>query len=195
MTKVIFKARNGPMRYNIIIEENNGQLLAVLDSPDRYLIINADEITISGDSITIKFNEIDATYRGKLNSDKDQLLGSLIFFGRMFTLGLRKNDNLEEEKQITSQWKGKSLKDVDSLDLVFKTYKTRLGVFKSYLDIPNKNITNIVVENMIIKSDSLTFKAESINGFFEGRIFHEDNSIKGIWKQNSREYPVEFIKY
>ncbi|MBX2976416.1 MAG: hypothetical protein KF721_09795 [Ignavibacteriaceae bacterium] len=95
MTKVSFKARNNPMRYSITIEENNGQLRAVLDSPDRNIKLNSDEITISGDSIGIKFKEIDAIYRGNLNSDKDQLYGSLIFVGRMFTLGLRKTSDLE----------------------------------------------------------------------------------------------------
>jgi hypothetical protein len=86
-----FKVRNGPVRYKIIIEENNGQLQAVLDSRDKNMKINGDEIEVMGDSISIKFKEIDAIYRGRLNSSKDQLMGSLIFLGRMITMGLRKD--------------------------------------------------------------------------------------------------------
>jgi hypothetical protein len=194
ITKLSLKTPDHPFRFILVIEENDGKLTSVLDSPDRYMKIIADETKISGDSITITLNQIKSVYRGALNSNKDQMTGNLNLSGKVLTVGFKKEDSIEEERQITSQWTGESLNEMDSLHFVLKTYKTISGAFKASLDLPGKNIKNISVTNFIVKNDSLNFEAELINGKFGGKIIRESNSIKGIWNQDKKEFPVEFKK-
>lgn len=194
ITKLSFGAQNQPLRFILVIEENDGKLITVLDSPDRYIKTISDETKISGDSITIRFNQNSLSFRGVLNSDKDQLIGNLDFRNKIQPIGFKKENSSEEERQITSQWIGNSLNDMDSLKFVLKTYKTISGAFKACLDLPNKGFTNIMVTNFIVKNDSLKFEAETINGRFEGKILPEKNSIKGMWKHNNREFQVQFNK-
>lgn len=194
LTRVSFKARNEPLKFILVVEENDGKLLALFNSLNKNINIRSGDISVSGDSIIIRLNEIDAIYKAVLNSDKDQFTGKLISPGRFVSLGFRKDNEPIEERQITSKWIGKCLDEADSLNVILVTYKTVSGTDRSSIDLPGKGLNNISVTNFIAKNDSLRFEAEALNAKYEGRIFKESNSINGKWIQNNRSVNLEFKK-
>ena len=72
-----------PIRASLIIYELDGILYARMESPDADIFnATADDITIDGNKIKIYFKQLDGLYKGKLNDDKNQLIGTLVLTGK-----------------------------------------------------------------------------------------------------------------
>ena len=84
---------NSYLRINFVISKNDSSLSARMESPDANVLwMDADQTEVSGDSIKLYFNGIKGIFTGILNSEKNQMIGSLDFLGKRIPLGLKKEE-------------------------------------------------------------------------------------------------------
>lgn len=85
--------KNQYLRFEFDIAEKDGRLTAKMKSPDSNVLwMDADKTMVSNDTIKLSFKAIKGIFTGVLNDDKNQIVGSLNFLGRMFPIGLAKNE-------------------------------------------------------------------------------------------------------
>jgi len=77
------------LRIVVHIEEGDEGLTATMDSPDQGATgIPVSDVTVTGDSLTLKVAQIGGTYEGVLTSDADTIAGTWTQRGRSFPLTL-----------------------------------------------------------------------------------------------------------
>ncbi|PKP55244.1 alpha/beta hydrolase, partial [Candidatus Atribacteria bacterium HGW-Atribacteria-1] len=100
------------------------------------------------------------------------------------------------QEQVTSAsgiegiWEGKLKIPGVELRIVFKISKNPDGTLTATLDSPDQGVTDIPVEEVIFKDNSLRLEVKSVGGVYEGKVSEDFLVIEGEWKQSGGVFPL-----
>lgn len=103
---------------------------------------------------------------------------------------------ISAQQQITSAsgiegiWEGKLKVPGVELRIVFKISKNPNGTLTATLDSPDQGATDIPVEGVIFKGNTLHLEVKSVGGVFEGKVSEDFLVIEGEWKQSGGAFPL-----
>ncbi len=123
-----------------------------------------------------------------------------IMFGSLICLALimassvsmigfaQQQDN--SEISIEGIWEGKLKVPGIEFRIVFKISKNPDGTLTATLDSPDQGATDIPVEEVILKDNTLRMEVKSVGGIFEGKVSENFLVIEGEWKQSGGVFPL-----
>jgi len=94
------------------------------------------------------------------------------------------------EISIEGIWQGKLKVPGTELRIVFKISKNPDGTLTATLDSPDQGATDIPVEEVFFKDNTLRLEIKSAGGVFEGKISEDFLVIEGEWKQSGQNLPL-----
>jgi len=94
------------------------------------------------------------------------------------------------EISIEGIWEGKLKVPGTELRIVFKISKNSDGTLTAALDSPDQGVTDIPVEEVIFKDNTLRLEVKSVGAVFEGKISEDFLVIEGEWKQSGQTLPL-----
>ena len=123
-----------------------------------------------------------------------------IMFGSLICLALIMASNVSMigftqqqdtyEISIEGIWEGKLKVPGIELRIVFKISKNPDGTLTATLDSPDQGATDIPVEEVIFKDNTLRLEVKSAGGVFEGKVSEDFLVIEGEWKQSGQTLPL-----
>ena len=114
---------------------------------------------------------------------------TLIIIGSAFFI-------VSAQEQVTSNpgiegiWEGKLKVPGTELRIVFKISRNPDGTLNATLDSPDQGATDIPVEEVIFKDNTLRLEVKSAGGVFEGKVSEDFLVIEGAWKQSGQTLPL-----
>ena len=122
------------------------------------------------------------------------MLGSLICLALIIAssvsmIGFAQQQDTSEIS-IEGIWEGKLKVPGGELRIVFKISKNPDGTLTATLDSPDQGATDIPVEEVIFKDNTLRLEVKSAGGFFEGKVQEDFLSIKGELNQAGQSLPL-----
>ncbi len=91
---------------------------------------------------------------------------------------------------IEGIWQGELKVPGTVLRIVFKISKNPDGTLTATLDSPDQGATDIPVEEVIFKDNTLRLEVKSAGGVFEGKVSEDFLVIEGEWKQSGGVFPL-----
>jgi len=91
---------------------------------------------------------------------------------------------------IEGIWQGELKVPGTVLRIVFKISKNPDGTLTATLDSPDQGATDIPVEEVIFKDNTLRLEVKSAGGVFEGKVSEDFLVIEGEWKQSGQTLPL-----
>ena len=123
-----------------------------------------------------------------------------IMFGSLICLALIMASSVSmiefAQQQDTSEisiegiWQGELKVPGIELRIVFKISKNPDGTLTATLDSPDQGATDIPVEEVIFKDNTLRLEVKSAGGVFEGKVSEDFLVIEGEWKQSGGAFPL-----
>jgi len=110
---------------------------------------------------------------------------TLIIIGSTFFI-------VSAQEQVTSTpgiegiWEGKLKVPGTELRIVFKISKNSDGTLTATLDSPDQGATDIPMEEVIFKDNTLRLEVKSVGGVFEGKVSEDFLVIEGELKQSGQ---------
>jgi len=94
------------------------------------------------------------------------------------------------EISIEGIWEGKLKVPGTELRIVFNISKNQDGALTATLDSPDQGVTDIPVEEVIFKDNTLHLEVKSAGSVFEGNVSEDFLAIEGEWKQSGQALPL-----
>ncbi|MBE9592326.1 MAG: alpha/beta fold hydrolase, partial [Proteobacteria bacterium] len=94
------------------------------------------------------------------------------------------------EISIEGIWEGKLKVPGTELRIVFKISKNPDGTLTATLDSPDQGATDIPVEEVIFKDNTLHLEVKSAGGVFEGKVSEDFLVVEGEWNQSGQTLPL-----
>ena len=94
------------------------------------------------------------------------------------------------EISIEGIWEGKLKVPGTELRIVFNISKNQDGALTATLDSPDQGVTDIPIEEVIFKDNTLHLEVKSAGGIFEGKVNQDFSVIEGEWKQSGQALPL-----
>ncbi len=94
------------------------------------------------------------------------------------------------EISIEGIWEGKLKVPGAELRIIFKISKNPDGTLTATLDSPDQGATDIPVEEVTFKDNTLRLEVKSAGGVFEGKVSEDFSVIEGEWKQSGGTFPL-----
>ena len=123
-----------------------------------------------------------------------------IMFGSLICLALIMSSSASmigfAQQQDTSEisiegiWEGKLKVPGTELRIVFNISKNQDGALTATLDSPDQGVTDIPIEEVIFKDNTLHLEVKSAGGIFEGKVNQDFSVIEGEWKQSGQALPL-----
>jgi len=123
-----------------------------------------------------------------------------IMFGSLICLALIMSSSVSmigfAQQQDTSEisiegiWEGKLKVPGTELRIVFNISKNPDGILTATLDSPDQGVTDIPVEEVIFKDNTLHLEVKSAGSVFEGNVSEDFLVIEGEWKQSGQALPL-----
>lgn len=123
-----------------------------------------------------------------------------IMFGSLICLALIMASSVSmigfAQQQDTSEisiegiWQGSLKVPGTELRIVFKISKNPDGTLTATLDSPDQGATDIPVEEVIFKDNTLRLEVKSAGGVYEGKVSEDFLVIEGKWKQSGQTLPL-----
>lgn len=98
-----------------------------------------------------------------------------------------KINEVQSGPDIEGVWEGSLEVQTSKLSIVFKIEHSE-NVYKAFMDSPDQKVTDIPVDEVILRNDSLIMTIKMINGQFRGIV--SDDIIDGTWIQGNNELPL-----
>ena len=123
-----------------------------------------------------------------------------IMLGSLFCFALIMASNVSmigfAQRQDTSEisiegiWEGKLKIPGGELRVVFKISKNPDGTLTATLDSPDQGATDIPIEEVIFKDNTLHLEVKSAGSVFEGNVSEDFLVIEGEWKWSGQSVPL-----
>jgi len=122
------------------------------------------------------------------------MLGSLICLaliipGSVSMIGFAQQQDTSEIS-IEGIWEGQLKVPGTELRIVFNISKNQDGALTATLDSPDQGVTDIPVEEVIFKDNTLHLEVKSAGSVFEGNVSEDFLVIEGEWKQSGQALPL-----
>ena len=174
-----------------------GKFVGFTGSPNPGGVVTpVSELTIKGDTITVKASSIGAEFKGKITGD--EIVGELKQGPEPIPATLKKGEyiapvyslNLSKEAmdQLLGKWQGK----LGPLTMIFRFEKTDSGDFVGFLDVPEQGVKGMPITAATFADGQLTIKEKMANAEYSGQL--SGNSLVGEWKQGGRGNPLTLTK-
>jgi len=122
------------------------------------------------------------------------MLGSLICLAVIMVSSLSMIEFAQQqdisEISIEGIWAGQLKVPGTELRIVFNISKNQDGALTATLDSPDQGATDIPVEEVIFKDNTLRLEVKSAGGVFEGKVSEDFLVIEGEWKQSGQTLPL-----
>ena len=123
-----------------------------------------------------------------------------IMLGSLFCFALIMASNVSmigfAQRQDTSEisiegiWEGQLKVPGTELRIVFNISKNQDGALTATLDSPDQGVTDIPVEEVIFKDNTLHLEVKSAGSVFEGNVSEDFLVIEGEWKWSGQSVPL-----
>ncbi len=122
------------------------------------------------------------------------MLGSLICLaliipGSVSMIGFAQQQDVSKIS-IEGIWEGQLKVPGTELRIVFNISKNQDGALTATLDSPDQGVTDIPIEEVIFKDNTLHLEVKSAGGIFEGKVNQDFLVIEGEWKQSGQALPL-----
>ncbi|MBA7514390.1 hypothetical protein ES705_06418 [subsurface metagenome] len=122
------------------------------------------------------------------------MLGSLICLaltipGSVSMIGFAQQQDTSEIS-IEGIWEGQLKVPGTELRIIFNISKNQDGALTATLDSPDQGVTDIPVEEVIFKDNTLHLEVKSAGSVFEGNVSEDFLVIEGEWKQSGQALPL-----
>jgi len=122
------------------------------------------------------------------------MLGSLICLaliipGSVSMIGFAQQQDVSKIS-IEGIWEGQLKVPGTELRIVFNISKNQDGALTATLDSPDQGVTDIPIEEVIFKDNTLHLEVKSAGGIFEGKVNQDFSVIEGEWKQSGQALPL-----
>ena len=95
---------------------------------------------------------------------------------------------------LEGSWAGTLKISSAQLRIVFNVSKDSLGNLKANLDSPDQGAYGIIVDDVVVKGDSIKFIVGVVKGFYAGKLYPDSLKISGIWSQGGMTFPLDLRK-
>src|SRR6185295_9509234 len=95
---------------------------------------------------------------------------------------------------IDGDWQGTLKAGPAELRLVLHVSRDADGALKATLDSPDQGANGMRATAVTLAASTLSFKVESINGCYEGKVNAGGTSITGTWRQMSAALPLNLTR-
>lgn len=178
------------LRVKFVIELNEGELSGEMFSLDQdNAAIPVDSVDLNGDQIEISVQKIGSSFKGKLNDDRTVAEGTWTQAGNDLPLTLKKVDEVPEEEEPTSVWRGELDVTVAKLELQLRVLENDKALFDSLTQGANGIKASIELDET-----TMSFKVPAAAGSYEGKLNEDGTVVTGTWSQGGQEYPLEMTK-
>lgn len=96
---------------------------------------------------------------------------------------------LSQSSSPTGTWEGKLNVSTVNLRLVLRIVETN-GILTATMDSPDQGTRGMVVNDVIVRNDSLLFTVVSVQGRYAGAISSDGTTIDGQWSQGPVSLPL-----
>jgi len=178
------------LRVKFVIEMNEGELSGEMFSLDQdNAAIPVDSVELDGDQIEISVKKIGGSFKGKLNDDRSVAEGTWTQAGNDLPLTLKKVDEVPEEEEPTSVWRGELDVTVAKLELQLRVLENDKALFDSLTQGANGIKASIELDET-----TMSFKVPASAGAYEGKLNEDGTVVTGTWSQGGQEFPLEMTK-
>ena len=102
--------------------------------------------------------------------------------------------NLPTSSGIEGSWAGTLNISSAKLRIVFNVSRDSSGNLTANLDSPDQGAYGILVDEVIVKDDSVKFIVGVVKGFYAGKFYPDSLRISGIWNQGGMSLPLDLRK-
>jgi pimeloyl-ACP methyl ester carboxylesterase len=187
------------LRLILNVNEAGGKLKATLDSPDQGAFgLTADSITFAKDELTFARKAIQAEYKGKLNAQGTEIVGTFTQRGRATPMNLKKVDKpamLTLPAELVGTWEGK-LKAGGGIELrlVLKVDKLPDGAITAAFTSPDQTPAPLPISSLTLDGAKVVAISKAIKSEFQGTLNAGRTEIAGEWKQGGASMPLTLKK-
>lgn len=114
---------------------------------------------------------------------------ALIIVGSLNFIVLAQQQSTSEIS-IEGIWEGNLKVPGMEFRIVFKISKKPDGTLTAVMDSPDQGVTDIPVEEVIFKDNTLRLEVKSVRGVFEGKVSEDFLVVEGEWKQTGGFFPL-----
>lgn len=114
------------------------------------------------------------------------LVNFFVFNGIVFS-------QIDNAKKFMGKWNGKLNLGSVSLRLIINI-EEKDGKLTAKMDSPDQNVSDILIDEVIINENNIKVVVKSIMGSYEGKYNPEKNLIEGNWVQQGQSFPLELKK-
>jgi len=99
---------------------------------------------------------------------------------------------LESQVQnlLPHQWAGTLKIGSAGIRLVFHIREDSLGTLRATMDSPDQGATDIGIDTVIVKGDSVRLTLNRLRASFEGQFVSADTTLTGVWNQGGMSLPI-----
>jgi len=114
----------------------------------------------------------------------------MVAVGLTFSAGAISAGSQPSSESVVGIWQGTLVVPGASLRVVFKISENPDGTLEATLDSPDQGATDIPVNQIEIRGDSLLIDVAVVSGSFRGKVV-SDSTITGTWYQSGAALPLE----
>jgi uncharacterized protein len=187
------------LRLILHVTEEGGKLKATLDSPDQGSVgLPADSIAVANGELTFARKQLQAEYKGKLNAQGTEIVGTFTQRGRATPMNLKKvdkPDTLTIPAELVGTWEGK-LKAGGGIELrlVLKVDKLPDGAFTVAFMSPDQSPAPLPISALSLNGAKVVAVSKAIKSEFQGTLNAGRTEIAGEWKQGGASLPLTLKK-
>jgi uncharacterized protein len=200
------------MKLGIIVglsQKADGAWTGTISIPSQGLKDSAlGDVSLSGSAISFAMPGIpgEPIYKARLAADNRMISGELTQSGRSFPFKLERRTEAESAalqsygatpakgrpgQGIEGDWQG-TLEAGGGLRLVLKVRKASDQLWAALVDSPDQRLTDLVVDTIGLKEQSLRFEMKRLGASYEGKLSQDGSEISGQWQQQSVQLPLSF---
>ncbi len=175
--------------YTVVLRVSTAPVTVLIDIPEQGVKgIPAIDVTLEGDQLSLKVPDSNVEYKGKLS--RNAISGSLKQGATNMVLNLTKGKYIPplsgvgltpaDIRLLSGHWIGK-IKIPNStavLTAVIRFEKATAGLM-AYMDSPDESVTDLLITEVSLKGDQLTFKVPGAQSAYVGKL--SGNSITGSY--------------
>lgn len=156
------------------------------------------EMSIDDDSghVVFKIKSVFVTFEGDFNEQRNEIKGTWKQGPRSLPLTFRKVDRIPERHHMET-WTGTLKAGAREFPFQLRIFEDDAGERTAVLDSFAENMMGLPIELAEPDADEprkFGFRLAISNAKYEGEISEDGDVIKGTWKQNGLELPLEFKK-
>lgn len=182
-----------------VVKDGEGAAKATFDSPDQGSVgLPVDAIKADGGELTFALAKIKGDFRGRLNADATEAVGTWTQLGKATPLTLRRTGTpttLVVPDALLGAWEGKlEVGGGIALRLGLKAEKRPDGARVIAFASPDQGANFLPINAAALDGAKVTLGSKAIGATFAGTLDDGKAEIAGTWKQGPVELPLTLKK-